>query len=94
VEPVCGNVRLFVGRWRLGRGTGPGIRRFFWNAPSDKNPNWRCDPKPENGSPPATPQDSFADPLSERIFLFVGSLWEVSCDEAQSADLWGKLFLW
>jgi hypothetical protein len=29
VEPVCGNVRLFVGRWRLGRGTGPGIRRFF-----------------------------------------------------------------
>jgi hypothetical protein len=25
-------VRLFGGLWLLGRGTGLGVRRFFWNA--------------------------------------------------------------
>ncbi len=41
VGPVCGNVRLLGRRWRLGRGTGLGVRRFFWNADSDRNPNRR-----------------------------------------------------
>ena len=28
VRPVCGDVRLLGGGWLLGRGTGPGVRRF------------------------------------------------------------------
>jgi hypothetical protein len=43
VEPVCGNVRLFVGRWHLDRVTGPGSRRFLRNAAWDRKPNWRRD---------------------------------------------------
>jgi hypothetical protein len=27
----------------LGRGTSPGIRRFFWHAARDRKPNWRRD---------------------------------------------------
>lgn len=33
-------LRLFVGRWRFGLGTGPGICRFFWHAAWDRKPNW------------------------------------------------------
>src|ERR1017187_6376897 len=43
VRPVCGNVRLFVGRWRRDGGAGQGIRRFFGNAAWDRKPHWRRD---------------------------------------------------
>ena len=32
VRPVCANVGLFVGNWRLRWGRGPDIRRFFWGC--------------------------------------------------------------
>jgi hypothetical protein len=41
--PCAATCGFLSGVGCLGPGTGPGIRRFFWNAAWDRNPNWRRD---------------------------------------------------